>query len=183
MSRAVDIAYHAGCRRTIPAPGRSGAVLDLGELSEPALQSLAGGSGPTNHENRVVTADSAEHVWPRFSVKRGSDRLGPTRYGSNYNELTDSVDTCKQLRQQRVEGRAGGAADGTVGGRIAHALGRGDACEPQLAKVTRQRGLCDGPAALMQEHAELFLAPDWLVVHELEDCSVALSLVHPELSP
>jgi hypothetical protein len=95
-----------------------------------------------------------------------------------HHELAHAVDAREELREEGGERRARlvrlGAA---VGGRVAHAVGGGDAGEAELVEVARQRRLGDVPAAGGQQAAKLLLAAHRVGGDELEDRAVAVALV------
>ena len=127
-------------------------------------------------EYRIISADRSQNVAPSFPVEGRGDRLSATRNRPENEHLTHSFDAEEKLGKQRVEGSAT-FLDIPIGDGISSALGRRHPREPELAKVTRQRGLGHIPAALEEQLPQVLLTADHLVLDDLEDGIVAFALV------
>ena len=111
-----------------------------------------------------------------FAIQRGSNGLRTPGDCSKNQHLADSIETKKELGQQRIESGAAFLYR-PIGHRVSRPFGGGHASQPQLAQVTRKRSLGNVPAALEQELAKILLAADGPGVDDLENRVVPFALV------
>ena len=111
-----------------------------------------------------------------FAIQRGSNGLRTSGDRPKHQHLADTIETEKELGQQRIESGAAFLYR-PIGHCVSRPFRGGHASKPQLAQIARKRGLGNVPAALEQEFAEILLTADGPGVDDLEDRVVPFALV------
>ena len=146
------------------------------ELENAAAQPLACGLGSADEQHGVIACQGADHIRRVFGIQRGGGGFRAANRRLHYEEHANAVESQEELRKQRAE--CGVPAFGRFGGRrVSRPFGRLHSGEPQLFHVTREGGLGDVPAPVLENLPQLLLAADHPAANQLENRVLPFALV------